>query len=163
MKKITGVMFYYYFVCKRKLWLFSNNIALEDESENVLLGKLLDENTYFKEEKHIMIDETINIDFLDNWKIIHEIKKSKEIEEASIWQVKYYLWFLKKKNIVVEKGLLDYPKLKQTKEVFLDEKDCEKIEEILLEIKKIINNEKSPEYNKNPICKKCAYFEYCSS
>ena len=25
-KNITGTMFYYYFVCKRKLWYFSQNI-----------------------------------------------------------------------------------------------------------------------------------------
>ena len=27
--RITGVMVYYYFVCKRKLWYFSNEIQME--------------------------------------------------------------------------------------------------------------------------------------
>lgn len=62
--KITGVMFYYYFVCHRKLWLFSKDITFEKDNENVMLGKLLDENSYKKDKKHIMIDETINIDFI---------------------------------------------------------------------------------------------------
>ena len=44
--RITGVMIYYYFVCKRKLWYFVNEINMESENENVLLGKLLDESSY---------------------------------------------------------------------------------------------------------------------
>lgn len=161
MQKITGVMFYYYFVCKRKLWLFSKGISLEEENESVLLGKLLDESTYTKEEKHIMIDETINIDFLKRWEILHEVKKSKDIEEANIWQVKYYLYFLKNKNINVKKGVIDYPKIKEIQEVTLESEDIIKIENILKDIKKIINSTESLPLKKMVICKKCAYFEYC--
>ena len=55
-EKITGIMLYYYFVCKRKLWLFYNGISMEDENENVQIGKFLDENTYCNERKHIIIN-----------------------------------------------------------------------------------------------------------
>lgn len=41
--RVTGVMIYYYFVCKRKLWYFINEINMESDNENVMLGKLLDE------------------------------------------------------------------------------------------------------------------------
>lgn len=163
MRKITGVIFYYYFVCKRKLWLFSKDISFEEENENVVLGKLLDESTYSKEEKHIMIDETINIDFLKRWEVLHEVKKSKNIEEASIWQVKYYLYFLKKKNINVKKGIIDYPKIKEIREVTLEDEDIIKIENILEDIKVILTSALPPQLKKLPICKNCAYFEYCMS
>ena len=93
-KMITGLMFYYYWVCKRKLWYFYHEIGMEQGNENVQLGKLLDENTYKREEKHINIDNVINIDFIADKKILHEIKKSRKIEEAGIWQVKYYLYYL---------------------------------------------------------------------
>lgn len=76
-KKITGVMFYYYFVCKRKLWCFANGIQLENENEDVIIGRLIDENSYSRENKHVMIDNTINIDFIKDWKILHEVKKKK--------------------------------------------------------------------------------------
>ena len=46
-KNITGTMFYYYFVCKRKLWYFSQNIEMEQNSSNVEIGKFIDEN-YFE-------------------------------------------------------------------------------------------------------------------
>lgn len=163
MKNITGIMIYYYFVCKRKLWLFSNEITMEHENENVMLGKLLDESSYSKEKKHILIDDTINIDFLKDWEILHEIKKSQSMEEASIWQIKYYLYFLKKREIKVEKGILDYPKLKERKEIFLEKEDIKNIEETLKNINNIICSENVPEFKILKICKNCSYYEYCLS
>lgn len=160
-KQISGTMFYYYFVCKRKLWFFSNGIQLEEDNEDVILGKLIDENSYSKELKHILIDNTVNIDFIKDWKILHEVKKQKSIEEAGVWQLKYYLYFLKIRGINIEKGILDYPKLKKREEVFLSKDDEKKIKEILSEIEKITLMERPPELEKLKICKKCAYFEYC--
>ena len=89
-KDITGLMVYYYEVCKRKLWYFINEIQLEENNSNVILGKLLEENTYTRDEKKINIDGVINIDFIRSKKILHEIKKSNSIEPASLLQVQYY-------------------------------------------------------------------------
>ena len=63
-ERITGVMIYYYFVCKRKLWYFCHDLQMENvsQNENVQLGKLLDETSYRRNQKHINIDDTINID-----------------------------------------------------------------------------------------------------
>lgn len=158
---ISGVLVYYYFVCKRKIWLYSKEIRLESENQNVIIGKLIDENSYLREKKHILIDETINVDFIKNWKILHEIKKSRSIEEAAIWQLKYYLYFLKKRGILVEKGILDYPNLKIRKEIVLTEEDNLKIEKVLEEIREIISQKVPPEVEKMKICKNCAYYEYC--
>ncbi len=158
---ITGTMFYYYFVCQRKLWCFSHYISFENTSEKVLLGKLLDESAYSRENKHIMIDETVNVDFIKQWKVLHEIKKSKSIEEASIWQVKYYLYFLRQRGINLEKGILDYPQIKKREEVFLEEGDQEKIEKIIDGIASIVLQEKMPAPINSKICKSCAYYEYC--
>ena len=62
-EKVTGIMIYYYFVCRRKLWLFHNDISMEDENELVQIGKFIDSNSYSSERNHIMINEEINIDF----------------------------------------------------------------------------------------------------
>ena len=56
--RITGVMVYYYFVCKRKLWYFTHEIQMEQENEAVKLGKVLDESVYGRENKHMDIDQT---------------------------------------------------------------------------------------------------------
>ena len=76
--QITGIMIYYYFVCKRKLWYFLNQINMEQNSELVSIGKILDETTYKKEKKGILIDNTINIDFIENGAILHEVKRRKQ-------------------------------------------------------------------------------------
>lgn len=160
-KNISGTMFYYYFVCKRKLWLFSNGIQLENENEDVKIGKLIDENSYSRELKHVLIDETVNIDFIKEWKILHEVKKQKSIEEAGIWQLKYYIYFLRKRGINIESGILDYPKLKKREIVNLSKDDENEIEKILKEIDEILKLKKSPKVEKIKLCKKCAYYEYC--
>ena len=160
-KDITGLMVYYYEVCKRKLWYFVNEIQLEENNSNVILGKLLEENTYTRDEKKINIDGIINIDFIRSKKILHEIKKSNSIEPASLLQVQYYLYYLEKKGLIGLKGILDYPLLKQTIEVNLTDKDRENLDNIIIGIKEILGKESPPALEKNGICKKCAYFDLC--
>ena len=160
-KDITGLMVYYYEVCKRKLWYFVNEIQLEENNSNVILGKLLEENTYTRDEKKINIDGVINIDFIRSKKILHEIKKSNSIEPASLLQVQYYLYYLEKKGLIGLKGILDYPLLKQTVEVNLTDKDRENLDNIIIGIKEILRKESPPALEKNGICKKCAYFDLC--
>ena len=160
-KDITGLMVYYYEVCKRKLWYFVNEIQLEENNSNVILGKLLEENTYTRDEKKINIDGVINIDFIRSKKILHEIKKSNSIEPASLLQVQYYLYYLEKKGLIGLKGILDYPLLKQTVEVNLTDKDKKNLDNIIIGIKEILRKESPPALEKNGICKKCAYFDLC--
>ena len=160
-KGITGLMVYYYEVCKRKLWYFVNEIQLEENNSNVILGKLLEENTYTRDEKKINIDGVINIDFIRSKKILHEIKKSNSIEPASLLQVQYYLYYLEKKGLIGLKGILDYPLLKQTVEVNLTDKDRENLDNIIIGIKEILRKESPPTLEKISICKKCAYFDLC--
>lgn len=159
--RINGTMLNYYFVCKRKLWHFVNSITFEHENDDVLIGKLLDKDSYDREKKHILIDESINIDFLRDWKVLHEIKKSKSIEESAVWQVKYYLWFLRERGVELEKGVLDYPKLKKREDIFLEEGDGEKIKNILEEMENICSSEQVPQVINSKICRKCAYYEFC--
>ena len=160
-KDITGLMVYYYEVCKRKLWYFVNEIQLEKNNSNVILGKLLEENTYTRDEKKINIDGVINIDFIRSKKVLHEIKKSNSIEPASLLQVQYYLYYLEKKGLIGLKGILDYPLLKQTVEVNLTDEDRENLDNIIIGIKEILRKESPPTLEKKGICKKCAYFDLC--
>lgn len=161
MKKITGVMVYYYFVCKRKLWFFSNNLDMEHTSELVGIGKLIDETSYDRERKHILIDEMINVDFLKDWKVIHEVKKSKKLDEAAKWQLKYYIWVLRNKGVNIEKGILDYPLLRKREEIYLTTEEENELMEVLKDIENILNTTLPPYAINKPYCKKCAYYEFC--
>lgn len=159
--RITGVMIYYYFVCKRKLWYFSHEINMEAENENVMLGKLLDENSYKRDDKHINIDNVINIDFLREHQELHEVKKSKAIEDAGVWQVKYYLFYLKERGVEGLKARIDYPLLKKNLVIELTEADCDKLRKIILAIEVIMEEEVPPAFEEKKICKKCAYYDLC--
>lgn len=158
--RITGMMYNYSLICNRKLWFFTHKITMEDENEYVQLGKEIDETTYSRNKKHIMIDNIINIDYIED-NVICEIKKSSAQKNSSIAQIKYYLYILNKKGINIKKGILKVPKENYQEEIILTNKDMEIIEKNLVEIKKIIKLKKAPEKINNSICKKCAYYEIC--
>ena len=159
--RVTGVMIYYYFVCKRKLWYFCHDINMESDNENVLLGKILDEGSYAREDKHINIDNVINIDFIRSSGVLHEVKKSRKIEEAGILQVKYYLYYLKKKGVTDIRARIDYPLLKQSLDLELTEDDEREIEAVLEDIHKITEAKVPEKTEKKSICKSCAYYDLC--
>lgn len=158
---ITGVMIYYYFICQRKLWYFANEINMEQNSELVSIGKTIDETSYKREKKSILIDNIINIDFIKDGAVLHEVKKTKAIEEAGIWQLKYYMYYLKQKGLETLEAKIDYPLLRQTKEIVLEKEDVEIIENVIKNIQEIVTKEKPPEVIKEKICKKCSYYDLC--
>ena len=159
--QITGIMIYYYFVCKRKLWYFKNEINMEQNSELVEMGKILDETSYERESKSILIDNTINIDFIKGGCVLHEVKKTKSIEEAEIWQVKYYMYYLQKRGVKDIIAKIDFPLLKETKEIYLSDNDIKTLNTVIKDIEKIVSNEKIPNVLENKICKRCAYYDLC--
>lgn len=158
---ITGIMIYYYFICQRRLWYFVNQINMEQNSELVKIGKILDETTYTKEKKQILIDNTINIDFIKNGAVLHEVKKTKAIEEAGIWQIKYYIYYLQNKGIKNIKAKIDFPLLRETKEVTLKEEDKEILENVIKNIEEIAQMDKPPKAIDSKVCSKCSYFDLC--
>ncbi len=159
--QITGIMIYYYFVCKRKLWYFLNQINMEQNSELVSIGKIIDETTYKDEKKGILIDNTINIDFIKNGAVLHEVKKTKQIEEAGIWQIKYYMYYLEEKGVKNIQAEIDYPLLRQTEQIILEQNDKKILKKVIEEIEELYRNDKIPKKIDSKICKKCAYYDLC--
>lgn len=166
---LTGTHINYYFVCKRKLWLFAHGIGMEHTSDTVLLGKLIDESSYTREDKSIAIDDTIVLDWIDDRNgVLHEVKKSDRMEEAHVHQVQYYLWYLKQKGIAVSdgtseglRGELDYPKLKQRVPVVLTPEAERELGSVLAEIGHVIEQAWPPDRIAKRFCKRCSYFELC--
>lgn len=164
--KITGTHFNYYQVCRRKLWLFANGIRFEHTSDLVFEGKLIHEDSYpQRSSKYEEIElDGIKVDFYDaKNKIIHEIKKSNKVEVAHEWQLKYYLYVFEQNGITGVKGILEYPTLRKTQEVFLSDIDRQAIAEMKLDISKIVMDEKCPPLQRKSICKSCSYYEFCYS
>jgi len=159
-KDISGVEVNYYFVCKRKLWFFSHNITMEHTSEAVEIGSTIHENSYARKRREIGFDG-IKLDFVEvNKGLIHEVKKSKAVEDAHIWQLKYYLYRLKDFGVTFT-GKIDYPLIRRTESINLNGDDEKEMEHILKDIEKIKSFPTPPLDKKKGICKKCSYYEFC--
>ncbi|MEE0777062.1 MAG: CRISPR-associated protein Cas4 [Bacillota bacterium] len=160
MRAITGVIYSYYFLCQRKMWLFANEIQMEDQHENVAIGKLIDEATYPREEKHFMLDGIANIDFLKN-DVVFEIKKSDAQLDMAINQVKYYIYLLRQKGLDISEGSINIPTKKITHSVIYEENDTIEIEHRLGEINRIISRPHPQKAIAMKACSHCAYYESC--
>ncbi len=162
MNNITGTLINYYFHCKTQMWLHANRINLEDNSEDVRMGKVLHE---IKEEKskqtEIKIDN-IKIDRITKDYLI-EFKKSDSDPQAVKWQVLLYLYKLKHKGIQ-RLGKIEYfEKNKEQKSEILelDEVNEKELLSVLADIEKLISSDVPPPPKFENKCKKCAYYEYC--
>lgn len=157
----TGTQVNYYFVCKRKLWFFSRSMTLESDSDLVLMGKLLHENSYRRKSmKEVEIDR-VKIDFVEKTREIHEVKRSRGIEDAHVYQLLYYLYFLKKSAGMEARGVLDYPLLKKKVAVELTPDKEAELAGILADARRITSQERPPEAEWKSYCKNCAYRELC--
>ena len=164
--EITGTQINYYFTCHRKLWLFSNGIQMEHNSELVAMGKLIHETSYTDRPERFQEVEIgpIKIDFYDKHeKVIHEVKKSDKLEESHRWQVKYYIYIMEQAGIDGVTGLLEYPRLRHTEQVLLTDHDREELETIVTAIEKIKASDHCPPMIKLAICKNCSYYDFCYS
>ena len=158
--KTTGLQVQYYRVCQRKLWLHTHQISFEHESDRVLEGKVLHEQSYnHKKSKEVMIENLIKIDLYDE-KFVGEVKSSSKMREADKAQLLYYLYILKQYGIE-RTGRLHYPREKRVEEIELTATDEARLEEVLLKIKKVVATSKPPKAEKLPYCGKCAYYHFC--
>ena len=164
---VGGIKVSYYILCKTKLWLFSHSIAQEKESELVILGRLIEESAYKQTRfREVLVDSKISIDLIRKGReiIISDIKKSSKLEKAHVFQMLYYLWYLKKlKGIENVKGMILYPKERRKFCILLDEEKEKEIERIIFEISKIASAPFPPKPIYKKYCRKCAYFEFCFS
>ena len=156
----TGTQVNYFFVCKRKLWLFSHGLEMEETSDLVLLGKLLHERGYARRRKEVQIGR-IKIDFVGAGCEIHEVKRSRKAEDAHLYQLLYYLYYLKRYAGVEGKGVLHYPLLKRTVDVELTEEKASHVESILKDMEKILSNKTPTPPIKIGYCRRCSYNELC--
>ena len=152
----------YYIHCKRQCYLHGNRINLEDNSEEVKIGKALHEAKENDKNTEITIGN-IKIDKLTK-EYLTEVKKSDADPEAAKWQLLFYLKVLKEKGIE-RKGKLEFieknKKDKKTVILELDDEIEKQLYEYEEEIKQLILKEEVPPVLDKSKCKKCAYYEYC--
>lgn len=143
--RVNGTLMNYYFHCKRQCYLHGNRLNLEDNSEEVQIGKALHEEKAQNENTEIQL-ENIRLDRLTK-EYLTEIKKSDADPEASKWQLLYYLKKLKEKGII-RKGKLEFiEKNKESKKtliVELGESEEEQLEKYIVEIEMLVQQKEVP-------------------
>lgn len=133
---------------------------METESDRVKLGKLVHENSYERKKKEISIDNKIVLDWQSDG-VIHEVKLTDSMEQAHEFQLLYYIYYLKQKGVGDLTGQIDYPKLRQTREIELTAERETELEQALTEMEKIVSLEKPPEVEYMKICRSCSFAELC--
>ncbi|AOY76431.1 CRISPR-associated protein Cas4 [Clostridium formicaceticum] len=160
--RVNGTLVNYYFHCKRQCWLHGNRINLEDNSEDVRIGKAIHEIKKEKNKSTEISIDNIKIDKLTQ-EYLTEVKKSDADIEATKWQTLFYLKILREKGIE-RKGKLEFTEKNKSKSIViveLDDKKLAELEEITKNIQKLLIEEEAPQVINKPKCKKCSYFEYC--
>ena len=158
---ITGTLVNYYFHCKTQVWLHANRINLEDNSEDVRIGKVLHKISERKVDEVSI--ENIKVDKITKDYII-EVKKSDSDLEAAKWQLLFYLYKLKQKGIVKKGWLEVFEKNRQNKkrfEVILDKEKEERLLIVLEKLNELVQLPRPPQPKFDKKCRKCAYYEYC--
>lgn len=172
MRNINATLVNLYRVCPRECWLHANGINMEQTSDLVKDGKLIEEESYQqRSERYTQIELsaefedfslTGKIDYFDTKDlVIHETKRSNKVEDAHIWQVKFYLWLLQLNEIVAEKGIIEYPRLRLREEVRLNEEDKKYLKETVSQIINLVGNPSCPPVINAKICKSCSYYDFC--
>jgi CRISPR-associated exonuclease Cas4 len=161
----TGTHIAYLHTCHRKLWLFANGIQMEQTSDLVAEGKLIDQTSYpDRAAKYTEIEvDGVKIDFYDaRNKVVHEVKKSGSMEQAHVAQVKYYLYKLHQKGIAAATGIIEYPKLKQMHRVeALTDADLKDVRQWEQDATSIVEQTHCPPVIRAKICQSCSYFDFC--
>ncbi len=164
---IGGTEVHYYVLCPRKLWWYAHRIEQEHVTggmgaENVALGQLLHQESYAdKGQKNVLIDGLLRLDFTESG-VVHEVKKSQGGQQATLFQLLYYLYYLKHEKGIETTGLIDYPQQKRREAVELTPERERQVAQIIQGIVDVRALPVPPFVPAPmPICKKCSYQDLC--
>lgn len=140
---------------------------MEHTSERVAEGTLLHETAYPSRSARYEELEVgpVKIDFYDaRERVIHEVKLTDRMEEAHLWQVKYYQFVLERIGVEGATAILEYPSIRHTEKLkVLNDEDRRHLVEMEREIDRIVQSELCPPIpqKQKGICRKCSYFDFC--
>jgi CRISPR-associated exonuclease Cas4 len=159
---VNGTHIWYYFICKREVWLITHQIAADQEDDNLEIGRFISETSYQRQKKEMLIGN-IKVDRIrreGDTLVVGEVKKSSTYEKSAYYQLLYYLDTLRKMGIEA-KGELLFPKEKKVTKVEWTEEGKRVLEEAIADIRHIARLPVPPEPKKIGFCRSCAYREYC--
>lgn len=162
--QVNGQHIHYLHICKRKLWLILKGISLEKSSQRVMEGKHLHETAY-KQRPERWREVDLGCGKIDHYDpktaTIMEIKMSSKMEWAHEAQVLYYLYLLQKMGVSNPNAKLEYPLLRKTKTLEINQNLSSEVEMWVKQVKEINQQESCPQCINKPFCKNCSFHDFC--
>ena len=140
----NGTLIWYYYICKREVWLIAHGIEPPQENEFISIGRLVHEEYYRKFKKELLVDNKIKIDILEGKKVIGEIKKSSKYLESAKMQLAFYLYYLKTVKGERLEGELLIPEERKRIRVKLTAELEKEVERAVWEIERTFHLQKEP-------------------
>lgn len=161
---VGGTLVWYYFTCKRQVWLISHQLTPDQEDTNVAIGRLIDRNTYGREKKQLAAGSSKMDIFsiVDGQLVIGEVKKSSRYRDSARMQLAFYLKQLAERGIEAI-GELRFPEEKKRETVELNKELMAELDRVERDILRIVYQDNPPVPEKVKWCRKCAYAEFCWS
>jgi len=162
--RIGGTLVWYYFICKRQVWLMARGIEPERSDDNLIMGRLLSERAYERERHNVKFGDN-SFDIVRREAgvvVVGEIKKSSRFERAAKMQLLHYLYVLQKDGVEAEGELL-FPKERKKEWIKLEPEAIGLLEQIYEDIYRLAETVSPPALKRNRYCSGCAYRYWCWS
>jgi CRISPR-associated exonuclease Cas4 len=162
--RVTGTLMWYYYVCKRQIWLMAHQINPDEDDPNIAYGRFLQRVSYGREKKETAVGSS-RFDIVqqrDGTIVVSEVKKTSRHEKSATMQLLFYLKELHKRGIEA-KGELRFPEEKRRKPVVLTDEALREISKAEAHIIELIQYDLPPAPAKIRLCRNCGYAEFCWS
>ncbi|MGI6628462.1 MAG: CRISPR-associated protein Cas4 [Bacillota bacterium] len=162
--RVTGTLMWYYYVCKRQVWLMAHQINPDEDDPNIAYGRFLQRVSYGREKKETAVGSS-RFDIVqqrDGTIVVSEVKKTSRHEKSATMQLLFYLKELHKRGIEA-KGELRFPEEKRRKPVVLTDEALREISKAEAHIIELIQYDLPPAPAKIRLCRNCGYAEFCWS
>jgi CRISPR-associated exonuclease Cas4 len=159
---INGTLIWYYYICKREVWLMARQLNPDEHDENLEWGRFLHEWRYAREKKELTL-QNVKLDIAgerDGKLVVAEVKKSSTYRKSAEMQLLFYLWQLREAGVEAV-GELRFPEEKRRETVQLDEESIQRLKTAIMDIRRIVAAAVPPKAEKIGYCRNCAYREFC--
>ena len=96
--QVNGTLIWYYYVCKRQVWLMAHALTPDQEDENVQQGRTIHEYSYPRDKKELNLGN-VKIDLVRSERGKFGLSVNQEklpFLTSATRQLQYYLWQLEK-------------------------------------------------------------------
>jgi len=161
---VTGTLVWYYYICRRQVWLMAHQINPDEDDPNLEYGRFLQRFSYGREQK----EGTVGSSKVDVFKpgpgklIVAEVKKSSRFLKSATMQTLFYLKQLRERGVEVS-GEIRIPDEKKRIPVDLTDESLKEIEQAERDILAVIRQELPEPPKKTVWCRNCAYRDFCWS